>query len=96
MKMPRKVYCQVLKREADGLDYVPHPGPLGQRVYDNVSQEGWRQWLARLTTIINENRLSTADPDSLPIIEEHMRGFLFGEGSAGQLPAGFQPQGAKK
>lgn len=94
--MPRKVYCQVLKREADGLEFLPHPGPLGQRIYENVSVEGWRQWLARLTTIINENRLSTADPASLPIIEEHMRGFLFAEGEAGKLPAGFTAQGAKK
>jgi Fe-S cluster biosynthesis and repair protein YggX len=48
--MPRKVYCQVLKREAEGLDQPPHPGPLGQRVYENVSKEGWKGWLERLTT----------------------------------------------
>ena len=94
--MSRKVYCQVLKREAEGLDFVPHPGAIGQRIYENVSKEGWGQWLQRLATIINENRLSTADPASLPIIEQHMVGFLFGEGGGGQLPAGFRAPGAKK
>ncbi len=94
--MARTVYCVVLKREAEGLDQPPHPGELGVRVYENVSREGWQRWLERLTMIINENGLSTADPASLAIIERHMMGFLFGEGEYGGLPAGFQPPGSKK
>ncbi len=94
--MARMVQCMVLKREAEGLDKPPHPGELGIRVYENVSKEGWQQWLQRLTMIINENRLSTADPGSIELIEKHMLGFLFGEGDMGDLPAGFSPPGAKK
>ena len=94
--MPRIVYCQVLKQEAEGLDQPPHPGALGQRIYENVSREGWRRWLERLTTIINENGLSTADPKSIELMEGHMVGFLFGEGDLGQLPPGFTPAGQKK
>jgi Fe-S cluster biosynthesis and repair protein YggX len=87
----RMVFCSVLKREAEGLDRPPHPGELGQRIFDNVSVEGWRKWLERLTTIINENRLSTADPASIAVIEQHMLGFLFGK-----LPPGFTAPGSKK
>lgn len=94
--MPRMVYCQVLKREAEGLEGPPHPGTLGIRIYENVSKEGWYRWLERLTTIINENHLSTADADSLELIERHMVGFFFGEGDLGKLPAGFTPPGQKK
>lgn len=94
--MARMVQCVVLKREAVGLERPPHPGPLGQRIYENVSQEGWTQWLERLTTIINENGLSTADPRSVEVIEQHMIGFLFDEGDMGGVPAGFQTAGAKK
>lgn len=86
----------VLSREAEGLDQPPHPGALGQRVYDHVSKEGWKLWLERLTTIINENQLSTADPRSIELIERHMVGFLFGEGDLGHLPPGFTPAGQKK
>jgi len=85
----RTVHCAVLKKEAEGLDKVPHPGALGQRIYNNVSKEGWAQWLERLTTIINENGLNTADERSLHLIEKHMLGFFFGEGDHGQVPAGF-------
>lgn len=94
--MPRTVFCEVLKRDAEGLEAPPYPGPLGQRIYEHISKEGWRQWLARLAAIINENRLSTADPASIAVIEQHMKGFLFGEGGAGHLPAGFTPAGQKK
>ena len=95
-RMARIVRCAVLKREAEGLERPPHPGPLGQRIFENVSQEGWKQWLQRLATIINENKLSTADLASIKVIEQHMVGFLFGEGDMGKLPAGFQAPRSKK
>lgn len=89
----RTVKCVVLKTDAEGLDKVPHPGELGERIYDNVSKEGWKQWLDRLTTIINENGLNTADVHSLELIEKHMLGFFFAEGDYGQVPAGFHASG---
>jgi Fe-S cluster biosynthesis and repair protein YggX len=52
--MARTVQCVYLKKEADGLDFVPYPGELGKRLYANVSKEAWaladqraRQYLAR-------------------------------------------------
>lgn len=89
--MTTLVMCSVLKREAPALEKAPYPGELGARILANVSAEGWQQWLERLVPIINENRLSTADPRHLEFIEEQMRGFLFGEGDGGGLPAGFAP-----
>ncbi len=94
--MTKTVLCPILKKEAEGLDRPPYPGALGNRIFDNISREGWLRWLERLTTIINENGLSSADPQSLGIIEQHMLGFLFGEGEMGGLPPGFVPQGQKK
>lgn len=94
--MSRMVFCQVLQNEAPGLDAPPYPGELGERIFNDISAEGWKQWLDRLTTIINENQLNTADPGSMQVIEQHMLGFLFKEGDQGQLPSGFKPPGAKK
>ena len=94
--MTRMVQCVVLNTEAEGLDKPPHPGELGLRIYENVSKEGWQQWLERLTTIINENGLNTADPKNIELIERHMAGFFFQEGDYGQAPAGFQAGGGKK
>ena len=94
--MLRMVECVVLKRQAEGLEKPPHPGELGERIYQHVSKEGWNQWLERLTMIINENGLNTADTGSVDLIEQHMVGFLFGEGDMGNTPEGFKPPGAKK
>jgi Fe-S cluster biosynthesis and repair protein YggX len=94
--MARTVQCVVLKREAEGLERPPYPGALGQRIYDHVSKEAWQQWLQRLTMIINDYQLSTADPKSVTEIEQHMLGYFFGEGDQGGLPSGFQAAGAKK
>ena len=90
----KTVNCIVLKQEAEALDAVPYPGELGQRIFDNVSQQGWSRWLERLVIIINENGLNTSDPKALEVIEKDMIGFLFGEGDAGQMPAGFHAEGA--
>ena len=94
--MTRTVQCVVLKAEAEGLEKPPYPGELGQRVYANVSKQGWQKWLECLTMIINENGLTTADPQSIDLIEKHMQGFFFGEGDYGQLPAEFQAAGGGK
>ncbi len=90
----RTVNCVVLKVEAEGLDKPPHPGELGQRIFENVSKEGWQQWLTRLTAIINENGLNTADPRNIELIEKHMQGFFFDEGEGGQAPEGFRASGS--
>lgn len=94
--MARIINCVVLKKQAEGLDKPTHPGELGQRIFDNVSKEGWNQWNERLTIIINENGLTTADVSNIEIIEKHMLGFFFGEGDFGAMPAGFQAAGGGK
>ena len=94
--MTRIVHCVVLNEDAEGLEKSPYPGELGQRIYENVSSEGWQQWLERLTTIINENGLTTADTEHIELIEKHMRGFFFAEGDYGQLPADYQAGGGSK
>lgn len=91
--MANKVQCVVLKVEAEGLDAPTHPGDLGQRIFENVSKEGWKQWLERLTNIINENGLNTADTKNIELIEKHMLGFFFAEGDYGHQPAGFNAGG---
>jgi Fe-S cluster biosynthesis and repair protein YggX len=88
--MARKIYCVLLKREADGLDYLPYPGELGKRIYDHISKEGWAQWVAHQTMLINENRLTTIEPKARAFLVAEMEKFLFGAGSA--KPKEFVPK----
>ena len=86
----RTVKCVKLKREAPGLEYMPYPGELGQKVYDQVSQEAWQQWVGHQTMLINEYRLTPVDPKARKFLEEEMEKFFFAdEGS--EKPKEFIP-----
>lgn len=80
--MSRTVNCVMLDKEAEGLDYSPYPGDLGQRIYDGVSKEAWQQWLAHQTMLINEYRLTPIEPEARTFLEAEMEKFFFGEGSS--------------
>ena len=85
--MPRTIYCSYLQRESEGLDRVPYPGELGQRIYDNISKDAWQQWVRHQTMLLNEYRLSPIDPKARKFLVEEMEKFLFGGGA--QKPEGY-------
>ncbi len=91
--MARMVQCVKLEKEAEGLEYLPYPGELGQKVYDNVSQEGWQMWVGHQTMLMNEYRLTPVDPKARKFLEEEMEKFFFGEGS--EAPKEFVDPNAK-
>lgn len=90
--MARMVHCIKLGCEAEGLDFPPYPGALGKRIFENVSKEAWQQWVRLQTMIINENRLSLADPDHRKYLAEQIEKHFFGDG-ADQVEGYVPPQG---
>ncbi len=42
--MTRIVHCIKLGVEAEGLDFAPWPGELGQRIFAQVSKQAWQEW----------------------------------------------------
>jgi Fe-S cluster biosynthesis and repair protein YggX len=76
--MTRMIQCVKLGREAEGLDRLPYPGPLGQRILDNVSKEAWQGWLKHQTMLVNENRLSLADLAARKYLATQMENYFFG------------------
>ena len=88
--MSRTVNCVMLKTEAEGLDYAPYPGELGQKIYDNISKEAWQRWLAHQTMLINEYRLTPIEPEARQFLATEMEKFFFGEGS--EKPKEFVPE----
>ena len=79
----RTVFCVKLHKELPGLDEVPFDGhPLGQRIYDNVSKEGWRMWVEQMKMIMNEYRLNLGTPEAQEFLLKQMEEYFFGEGAA--------------
>ena len=79
--MSRIVKCAKLKKEAEGLDYPPYPGPLGQKIFENISKEAWAGWLEHKTMLVNENRLSLVDPQARKYLTEQTEAYFFGDGA---------------
>lgn len=83
----RKIVCFKLKKEAEGLDALPYPGALGQKIFEQISAEAWKMWLAHQTKLINEYRLNLREPSARVFLKDEMEKFFWGEGS--QEPPGY-------
>jgi len=81
------VHCIRLGREAEGLDSAPYPGELGQRIFEQVSKQAWREWLGHQTMLINEMGLVMSDPQARSYLATEMEKYFFGEGS--ERPEGY-------
>ncbi|HQR03089.1 MAG: oxidative damage protection protein [Proteobacteria bacterium] len=79
--MARTINCIKLGHEAEGLDFPPLPGEIGKRIYESVSKEAWQQWIKLQTMLINENRLSLADPRARQYLQEQVAKHFFGDGA---------------
>ena len=86
----RIVHCVKLGRDLPGLPAPPWPGPLGQRIYEQVSAEAWEMWEERMKMILNEYRLLPFQKEAQVLVAKHMEEFFFGE--AGALPPGYVPE----
>ena len=91
--MARMVECKKLGKTSPGLEYAPLKGPLGERIYQEVSSEAWDLWVKHQTMVINEYRLNPSEPEAQTILLKQMEDFFFGEGS--QLPPDYVPPQAK-
>lgn len=88
--MARMVQCVKLGKELEGLDEPPFDSPLGQKIYENVSQQAWMQWTEHMKMLLNEYRLQPWKPEAQEFIAEQMNAYFFGGGS--ELPKEFVPQ----
>ena len=89
----RTVKCVKFQKDLPALDSPPWPGPLGERVFENVSAQAWKLWEERQKMILNEYRLMPWQKEAQDLIATQMEDFFFGEGAA--LPPGYVPQQAK-
>ena len=86
----RMVKCVKLGQELPGLAAPPWPGEIGQRIFEQVSAQGWKMWEERQKMVLNEYRLLPWQKEAQDLMAKHMEEFLFGEGSA--LPPEYVPQ----
>tara|TARA_B100000768_G_C11255033_1_gene365980 strand:+ start:81 stop:350 length:270 start_codon:yes stop_codon:yes gene_type:complete len=77
--MSRKIFCKKFQKEMTALVVPPMPGPKGQEILENVSQEAWDEWKSHQTTLINEKHLDMSNPDNRFWLIEQMDRFFNNE-----------------
>lgn len=88
--MSNLIYCQKLKLQSEQMAQAPFPGPLGEKIFQNISHQAWNLWLAHQTMLINEYRLNMMDLQARKFLTQEMQKFLF-EGIS-ETPPGYQPE----
>ncbi len=83
MSESRTVQCKKLGKELPGLTSLPFDGDLGQEIFENISQEAWKEWEDdMMIKVINEYRLNLADADNYQVLLKQMRAFLNLDGNS--------------
>ncbi len=78
--MSGTVHCARCGRpDAPALSRPPLPGKTGLEIRQKVCADCWAEWQKMEVMVINELRLNFMDPASQPILNQHMRQFLFAE-----------------
>ncbi len=83
------VFCAKLKKELPGLPEPPFDTELGNKIYQEISQQAWIQWMDFCKMLLNEYRLNPARKQDQEVIVKQMEQFLFGEGA--KPPAEYVP-----
>lgn len=89
MSEQRMVHCVKLKQDLPALDAPPIPGPLGKKIYEEVSAEAWKQFEAHFIMVTNENRLDLMDDSTNAIFFDQIDAFLFKDSA--KPPEGYVP-----
>ena len=83
----RIVTCVKYGKQLRGLEQPPFPGPLGQRIFESVSQQAWNEWQERSVELMQQRKLSMGDPQARKQLLQEMEKFLFESPEAPAPPA---------
>ena len=85
----RMVNCAKRHENLPALAYKPFQDALGQRIYDTISEQAWKDWIEHSKKIVNEYRLDLTQKKAHEVLKEQCEAFLFGDG--GTVPAEYVP-----
>ena len=71
-----EVHCSRCGNDAPGLEREPLPGEIGRRVLAHACRPCWQEWLEMQVRVINEYRLSPANPQHYDFLIKQLAVFL--------------------
>jgi Fe-S cluster biosynthesis and repair protein YggX len=85
----RMVNCIKLGKELPGLKSPPIPSALGKKVYENVSEQAWKEFMEYFKMVVNEYRLDLTSPHADAVFEQKVEEYFFGDSV--KMPEGYVP-----
>lgn len=85
----RVVKCIKLGKVLPGLKAPPIPTELGRKVYENVSEQAWKEFMEFFKMIVNEYRLDLTSPQADAIFEQKVEEYFFSD--TAKMPEGYVP-----
>lgn len=70
------IRCARCGETREGLPREPLPGADGRAILESTCAACWKLWLGEQVKLINETRISPADPDGFAFLLTRMRTFL--------------------
>lgn len=86
----RMVKCIKYNDTLPGLDSPPLPGEIGKKIFENVSQKAWDEFLETFKMVVNEYRLDLTSPLADEIIIQKAEEFFFSD--TFKMPDGYIPE----
>ncbi len=74
-----EITCARCSQQRPQLDAPPLRSPLGERIYDQICQVCWQDWLQQQTAIINHYAMDLRDPKARQFLKKQTEEFLFGQ-----------------
>ena len=69
----RTVMCKKLGQELPAIPFKPFPNEFGQLLFDHVSMDAWRMWLAESPRYINTYRVDLSSRDGAEFMLKQLR-----------------------
>lgn len=79
------VTCARCGKDGPRMAKAPLRNELGQRVFENVCQDCWDQWLKFQTALINHHGLDVRDQPARDFLMAQMEGFFFATRSTEEI-----------
>jgi len=76
-----EITCSRCGQVKVGMERVPFPGEIGQRIVQQICAECWGLWLKQQTMLINHYGLNVMDPQARSFLKTNMQAFLFKSGA---------------
>ena len=67
---------------------------LGARIFEQISQQAWMQWIEHSKKIVNEMRLDLTQKKTHDMLKEQCEVFLFGDAGSVLMPKDYVPEKA--